>query len=470
MTFEPKGALVGVERLRGGFAGMLTVTVCERRAAKGLDAHVPLILRGNALYDADLDRFFLDLPLSGVCSRHSLRAYAYDVVVWLRFLDACGKTVWTATRHDVTAYHRERRRDEADQRITAASWNRAVASLDRLYRWGEQQGLIADVPFSRRALWRPAHGGRRGMIAARNDAYERVTKRSNVRFVTMDDYRIFREVGLRSLTTDGAERPGARDRNGLRNALFADLLVTTGLRLEEASGLLAAELTSIERNGDPTAQLWLHLPPPLTKGNRGRSVLVPRRLLRQIGAYAAVERAAGVVKFATRDGAAKLERPIHVTRGNLDRMRDVCTPEERCRLILCDEDGQPREPAALWLTEVGQPVRPNSWEVIFARACNRCAANGFPLSISPHQLRHTFAVHMLALLIQQRLCEAASPAGAAESYRLILGDPLQQVQRLLGHASLTTTYIYLDHIATRADTVDAAVEELLALLPGPQGA
>ena len=40
-----------------------------------------------------------------------------------------------------------------------------------------------------------------------------------------------------------------------------------------------------------------------------------------------------------------------------------------------------------------------------------------------------------------------------------------QVQRLLGHASLTTTYIYLDHIATRADTVDAAVEELLTLLP-----
>jgi len=27
------------------------------------------------------------------------------------------------------------------------------------------------------------------------------------------------------------------------------------------------------------------------------------------------------------------------------------------------------------------------------------------------------------------------------------------------------TYIYLDHIAARADTVDAAVEELLALVP-----
>ena len=446
------------------------ITVCERRDARGLDAHVPLILRGDALYDPDLDRFFVDLPLAGIRSRHSLRAYAYDVAVWLRFLDACGTTIWDAARDDVTAYHRARRRGDAAQRISAASWNRAVASLDRLYRWGKSQGLIAEAPFSRRAIWRPAHGGRRGMIAARNDAYERTAKRSDVRFVTMDDYRIFRDVGLRGLALDGTERPGARDRNGLRNALFADLLVTTGLRLEEASGLLADELAAIDHDHDQAQQLWLRLPPPLTKGDRGRSVLVPRRLLRQITAYVAVERAAGVTKFAARDGAARFERPIHVTRAGLDRMRDVCTPEERCRLILCDEDGTPREPVALWLTEVGQPVRPNSWEVIFTRACKRCEENGFPLSISPHQLRHTFAVHMLALLIQQRLREAALPVGPVESYRLILGDPLQQVQRLLGHASLTTTYIYLDHIATRADTVDAAVEELLALLPGPQGA
>jgi len=286
----------------------------------------------------------------------------------------------------------------------------------------------------------------------------------------MDDYRIFRDVGLRGLAPDGGERPGARDRNGLRNALFADLLVTTGLRLEEASGLLTAELAAIDHDDGQTGQLWLRLPPPLTKGDRGRSVLVPRRLLRQIAAYVVVERAAGVAKFAAQCGATKLERPIPITRAGLDRMRDVCTPEERCRLILRDEDGTPREPAALWLTEVGQPVRPNSWEVIFTRACKRCEENGFPLSISPHQLRHTFAVHMLALLIQQRLREAALPAGPVESYRLMLGDPLQQVQRLLGHASLATTYIYLDHIATRADTVDAAVEELLAMLPGPHGA
>jgi integrase len=238
------------------------------------------------------------------------------------------------------------------------------------------------------------------------------------------------------------------------------------LRLEEASALAAAELAAIGRDGRQDQQLWLRLPPPLTKGNRGRNILIPRRLHRQIDAFVEVERAAAVTKFQARGGVTQIKKAIHVTRGGLARKLDVCTPEERSRLILCDDDGAPREPAALWLTEVGQPVRPNSWEVIFARACERCKANGYALSISPHQLRHTFATHMLAMLIQHRLREAALPPGSIESYRLILGDPLQQVQRLLGHASLATTYIYLDHIATRADTVDAAIEELLTLLPG----
>ena len=61
-----------------------------------------------------------------------------------------------------------------------------------------------------------------------------------------------------------------------------------------------------------------------------------------------------------------------------------------------------------------------------------------------------------------RRCEATANPGM-DGYRRLLGDPLQQVQRLLGHASLTTTYLYLDHLVDRADTVDAAVEELAPL-------
>jgi site-specific recombinase XerD len=456
----------------------VSITIQERRSAEGLDAHVPIILRDGALCDADLDRFFLDLPLNGVRSPHSLRAYGYDVVVWVRFLaEACGKTVWSAGREDVAAFHRARRRADAGFRISAASWNRSVASLEKLYRWAELEGLVAFTPFTHRDVWHRGHGGRRARVAARNDAFERAAKRSDVRFISLEDYRAFRDVGLRGLTVDGAERPGARDRNGARNALFAELLVTTGLRLEEASFLLGFELAAPIPDTSRRRQAWLELPPALTKGDRGRSVLLPRRLLQQIAAYVRAERAVAVAKFEARSGWRAIERPILIRRPSPSALGvalcaggsiliDALTPDERGRLVICADDGTPQEPAALWLTEVGQVVQPNSWEAIFARAGRRCADAGVAIRVSPHQLRHSFAVHMLAMLIQHRIRDAAiDPTTPMEGYRRLLGDPLQQVQHLLGHASLTTTYIYLDHIATRADTVDAAVEELLALVP-----
>ena len=297
-------------------------------------------------------------------------------------------------------------------------------------------------------------------------------------FVSLEDYRRFRDVGLRGLAPDGMERSGARDRNGLRNALFAELLVVTGLRLEEASSLLASEVCALRRTSSPDRQIWFDLPAGLTKGDRGRAILMPSRLLEQLRVYITVERAHAVDKFKTRAGWRAMERPIFIRcpapGARSLALRDggavpleAITPEERGRLIICRLDGEPIEPAALWVTEVGQPVRPNSWEVAFARASRRCAANGFTINVRPHQLRHTFAVHMLAMLIQHQLRGASSMTlrGPAEGYRRLLGDPLQQVQRLLGHVSLATTSVYLDHIVTRADTVDTAVEELLALLP-----
>lgn len=451
------------------------ITIQERRSADGLDTHIPIILCNGALYDSELDRFFCDLPLNGIRSRHSLRAYGYDILVWIRFLsEACGKTVWDADRRDVLAYHRARRRSDAGQRISAASWNRAVASLDRLYRWGFQERLIAQAPFTHRSVWKQGYGGKRAQISDRNNAYEQASGRPNIKFVSLEDYRTFRDVGLRGLLPDGGMRPGARDRNGLRNALFADLLVTTGLRLEEASLLFASDLTALDQKTGLDRQVWLDLPEGLTKGNRGRKILVPQRLLEQVRAYIAVERADAVTKFRQHAGWRLIEDPIYISkerRGSRLKLRaggdiaiDQLGTHERSRTIICD-DNTPNESAVLWLTEVGQPVKPNSWEVIFARASQRCRSLGYTINITPHQLRHTFAVHMLAMLIQHRLRDAALPAGPMEGYRQILGDPLQQVQRLLGHASLTTTYIYLDHIASRADTVDAAVEELLGLLP-----
>jgi site-specific recombinase XerD len=446
-------------------------------------AQAPSIQRDGVTYDANLDRFLADLPLNGVRSQHSLRSYAYDLLVWVRFLDeARSKTVWRATRDDVDAYHRARRHDDAVNRISAASWNRAVAALDKLYRWAIEDGTISQSPFLYRDVWRRMPSGRgRTITVTRNQAYECAAKRSDVKFITIEDYRRFRDVGLQGLAIDGGMRPGARDRNGSRNALFSDLLITTGLRLEEGSSLLTVEIEeAIRASAGGDKQVAFRLPAALTKGDKGRTIRIPASLLARLRSYLEVERANAVSKFKTRGGSKRMTASIltSINGGTIEvttkdgkrtplRLETV-TPDERRRLVVCDACSEPIEPAAFWLSEVGLPVAPNSWEAVFARASRRCQGAELVFDVSPHQLRHSFAVHMLALLIRQRFGEVSKDeelSGAA--YRRLLGDPLQQVQRLLGHSSLATTYIYLDHLAGCQDTVDAAIEELLSGIEAP---
>jgi site-specific recombinase XerD len=397
--------------------------------------------------------------------------------------EARAKTVWQATREDVDAYHRARRDDEAANRISAASWNRAIAALDKLYRWAVEEGLVAQSPFTYRDVWRRFPSGHgRTITVTRNQAYEHAAKRTDVKFITIEDYRHFRDVGLLGLAFGGNERPGARDRNGTRNALFADLLITTGIRLEEASSLLTVEIEdAVRASADADKQVAFRLSAGLTKGDKGRTIRIPASLLSRLRGYIEIERAVAVEKFRMRNGINRIPGALTcilnagrievATAGGEHRpvRLDTVTPDERRRLVIHSRDGTPAEPAALWLSEVGLPVAPNSWEVAFSRASQRCQAAGLACDVHPHQLRHGFAVHMLALLIRQRFGEAhedQDTSGAA--YRRLLGDPPQQLQRLLGHSSIATTYIYLDHLASCEDTVDAAVEELLSGVKTPQ--
>jgi len=218
----------------------------------------------------------------------------------------------------------------------------------------------------------------------------------------------------------------------------------------------------------------------LTKGDKGRTIRIPASLLSRLRSYIEIERAVAVEKFRMRSGIKRIPGalPCILNAGRIEVATaggehrpvrlDTVTPDERRRLVNHSRDGTPAEPAALWLSEVGLPVAPNSWEVAFSRASQRCQAAGLACDVHPHQLRHSFAVHMLALLIRQRFVEAHEDQDISGAARRLLGDPLQQLQRLLGHSSIATTYIYLDHLADCQDTVDAAVEELLSGIETPQ--
>ncbi len=86
-------------------------------------------------------------------------------------------------------------------------------------------------------------------------------------------------------------------RPGECNALFAELLVTTGLRLEEAASLLAIELPALEQLPSGTRSIPFRLPGSIAKGGRSREIRLPVRLLRRLHDYAGIERANALTRI-----------------------------------------------------------------------------------------------------------------------------------------------------------------------------
>ena len=86
-------------------------------------------------------------------------------------------------------------------------------------------------------------------------------------------------------------------------------------------------------------------------------------------------------------------------------------------------------------------------------------------------LRHTFAVHMLAQLIRAQIGALferppEETDQRADAYRRLAGDPLRTLQKLLGHASITSTYIYLDNVLEAQALIDDALDRYAgALVP-----
>lgn len=434
-----------------------TLDVAERA---GLIDGMPFILMDDGSYDLDLNRFFRACPGMGARSPNTWRSYARDILVWARFLleRRDGKTVWQADRHDVLAFHRARRMSAAPYRISAASWNRSVAALDKLYRWAVEEGIIAASPFSYGVTHRRAAGGRAVLAVTANRARERAARRHDTRYIDLGRYLLFREVGLRGRFPDGSEDPTWRGRNGERNALFAELLITTGLRLSEAGSLLLAELPRAVEPG--LRSVAFDLPGPIAKGGRPRRIRIPRRVLALISDYIDLERSISVARSepAVSDPFWLIPEDGRVRDAAGKRVRlDRLTPAER-RRVLIGSAGQAQH-AMLWLTEGGKPVPSATWEAAFRRACIRCQRFDIEVEVTPHTLRHAFAVNMLSMLIREQIGTVFDPQdrhGAA--YRRVLGDPLQKLQHLLGHASITSTYIYLDSLAEAQELVEAAVD------------
>ncbi len=431
---------------------------------------MPFVVGDDGSYAGDVNRWIRQLPSTGARSPNTWLAYARDVSVWLRFLSLRGTTVWAATDDDVAAFHAVRRLSGPEVRVSASSWNRSVSALDRLYEWGVEERLIARSPFKHRIVRSST-----GAPIKANQAKEKGAREGNLRFLALDRYLAFRNVGLRGLCQDGSEDLECRIVTGFRNALFADLLVTTGMRLQECGSLLVAELPVPTTQGNVSDQktVAFALAPAICKGGKGRLIRLPVRLARELNRYVELDRASALRTWKTKPGAHHLEvtsidQVGAKVRGQRRRLKwSEVGPEERRRLVVDGESGM--RPLSLWVGERGgRPISPAYWTDVFDVASRRCQRLGVDVRVTPHMLRHTFAVHTLSHLVREVIAVGQpTSTGGEAAYRRVVADPLRTLQELLGHSDLATTHQYLrytdDAQALVDDAVSAWTEDIVAV-------
>lgn len=398
----------------------------------------------------------IDPRLSGIFRRSKFAAkstgtqesYASDLRLFFTFLWQQGLNWDEASAEDLEDWEEWRLRGEGNPRtIGGTKWGRELAALKLFYDIAVERGYLTASPVRTHAVMQ--RGGRVVEVA---ELAAKDVRASNVKWLTPRAFRLFRDVGLGGMQSNGLEDSGWRGRNDGRDMAFADLMYSTGMRRREAGALLTIELPVLadqryycgsvakavaKRSGRlfyvaHSARQGVHTYRLTT---RDESV---RRAQYQ-GKYESIE-GLRVIEEVTRHGLARWsERGGRLREAHLDTLTD------RQRLLLFVRGPHGPEPAMVWLTESGMPLRYRGWSKTFERASERCQALGLNVWATPHMLRHSMALRVLIALnyaLDRRL--GLTPA-ERRRYEEIYGNVWSMVRDLMGHRSEETTReIYLE--------------------------
>lgn len=424
--------------------------LAERERSLGFRDRQAILVSPSGRVDARLSEFFRRSRFSSRAAG-TRESYVLDYRLFFSFLWRKGRDWDQASVDDLEDWEDWRLRGQGNERrIGGAKWVRELAALRLLYEWAADRGYVATSPVRLRTV-----RTREGTPVRVAELAPSDVRSSNVKWLTPRAFRLWRDVGLRGY--DAAGRPDAswRGRNDGRDAAFADVVFSTGMRRREAGTLLVVELPD-------TTEVRRYYP--------GRiAAAVAKHSDRYFYVSAAALKSVELYQMTTRDAAVRAARAegryetLGVRwivegvnrRGELswvDKNGERSTASlnalddrDRVNLFVRGEDGL--EPLALWLTETGMPMRYRCWSKVFERANDRCCALGLEVFASPHMLRHSMALRMLVSLnyaLDRRL--GLTPA-ERRHYETLYGNVWSMVKDLLGHRSEETTrVIYLEPV------------------------
>lgn len=399
---------------------------------------------------AVVNRWLRELPVNGAPAPRTWRIYAESLRGWLEFCDARGVDPLGAReelRAVLSVFAGARLAGELGARWDVATWNLHMAVLSRFYRWAVEEGYAAAVPFT----FVTGHRIADGVVETvqRNAAKLRTPKpHATIKYLERDFADVFVRA-LAGLDPDGEPDAGFRGREVARNAAMGRLVLASGLRSQEFTHLTVHELPPLPPRESPIP-VPFPLGHALTKGDKQRTTWISYPALTEMHQYIALDRAAAADGTVWRP-PPRLGGPLVVEEPDFDGARingqrrpwRSLTLNERLRLVSTDGTSP-----LIGLQSNGEPF--TDWATVFRRTSRRVRDRfdpRFPI-VSPHRLRHSFAMQTLEDLISgyyRQAAEAAEAAGGDAALALYLNraDPLMVLRDLLGHSSVTTTQIYI---------------------------
>ena len=210
-----------------------------------------------------VNQWLRELPASGCASPLSWVTYGRALRDWLEFTAARGVGVFDTRerlKEALGAYAAYRSCGPAESRFGASTWAQHVSILSGFYRWAVAEGHAVAEPFTYRQA-RGFYGGERTVnLAVRRRPKPHVT----VKYLEPDFASMFVRA-LAGQRPDGAEEDQCRGRELARNAAVGHLALATGLRLQEFTWLLAAEVPPLPPVPSPVP-VPFPVPEGITKG------------------------------------------------------------------------------------------------------------------------------------------------------------------------------------------------------------